>query len=320
MFSRRRVIDQVLSPTLKQVELPRDAVIDEITLLLKIILSNSDTANEQTATYEEILKAISSIRVISNGSNVHVSLPAHLIALVNYYDNMGKAPVLTDKVSVPAGGTATVEVPLIIDFGDIHAHLKDSLVIGFDHTPTVNTNISITDVQGFISIKEIVFEDPEEYIEIYGPEGEGIAEPKVYSIVKSFDAQSELKPVLDLPVGAVLYRGIILTEDTAGARANLIDKLALELRRGALEKIFEERWTVLQHLDKVRYNVEPYTGVAILDYGEEITANGIGIPMLGAQKGDLVLSAKTIASGKLVYISHEIVTANPEAMVEELEV
>jgi len=325
LFARRRVVEDVLSPTNRQVNLPRDALIDSITLMLEVTLSNSDTANAQTAKIEEILKAFSSIRVISDGSNTHVSLPGDMLLLTNYYDYQGKTPKLDDTVSVPAGGTATVKIPLVIDFGDIHAFLKDSLVMVIDFTRSVSSNISIEDFVGKISLREIVFDSPEEYLGIYGPNGERIVEPKVYTIIKSFDVLSEPKPVISLPVGTLLARGIVVTEDSTGALADVVDKLAIASARGALETLYEDYWDVIQVKDKYEYNVDPLSGVGIIDYGAEITGDGVGLNMLDAQVGDVVLKLKTTAAGKLVYISHEYVPVNPEAVlageipVEEVE-
>ena len=315
MYSRRRIVEETLTPSNKQINLPRDALIDEIHLMLELTLANSDTANAQTVTLEQVLKAINSIRVVSDGSNTHVSLPGDILLALNYYDYQGKTPKLTDTVDIAAGGTATVKVPLVIDFGDIHAFLKDSLVMIIDYNKQVTDVVSISSFTGRVSLKEIIFEDMEEYVSIYGPNGEAIVEPKVYTIVKSFDELTEPKTVISLPVGTILNRAMLVVLDSTGARADIVDRVAVAQQRGALETLYEAWWDVVQNKDKYEYNVDPLTGVGILDYGLEITQDGIGLNMITAQVGDYGLKLKTTAAGKLVYVSHEYVPANPEAIL-----
>ena len=308
MYKVKETLDDVLTLQVKSIDLPRNGVIDSIALLARITLSNSGTS-DATVSMEDVLKAINEIRVVSNGNVVHYALRGTDIAYLNIYDTHGKALSLDDTVTVPAGGSKEVKFLIVLDAGQIHALLKDQLQIRVDWNTSITSDVSVSDASIKVTLDKEVYESAEEYIMTYsaGEYGEVfIEEPKVYAIEKSFNALGELTEVFELPVGSVLKRALLVFYDDSGARADIVDKYALVRTRPARIQLFKIDYETSRELDKVQYKLPGVpTGMTMFDYDLEVVSGGLDLREEAS--GTFKIALKTTASGKLRYISHEVV-------------
>ncbi|AHL23868.1 hypothetical protein [Thermococcus nautili] len=308
MYKVKETLDDVLTLQVKSIDLPRNGVIDSIALLAKITLSNSGSS-DATVKMEDVLKAINEIRVVSNGNVVHYALRGTDIAYLNIYDTHGKALSLDDTVTVPANETKDVRFLIMLDAGQIHALIKDQLQIRVDWNTNVAENVSVNDASIKVTLDKEVYESAEEYVMTYsaGEYGEVfIEEPKVYAIEKSFNALGELTEVFELPVGSVLKRALLVFYDDTGARADIVDKYALVRTRPARIQLYKIDYETSRELDKVQYKLPSVpTGMTMFDYDKEVVFGGLDLREEAS--GTFKIALKTTNSGKLRYISHEVV-------------
>jgi len=308
MYKVKETLDDVLTLQVKSIDLPRNGVIDSIALLAKITLSNSGSSNA-TVKLEDVLKAINEIRVVSNGNVVHYALRGTDIAYLNIYDTHGKALSLDDTVTVPASGTQSVSFLIMLNAGQIHALIKDQLQIRVDWKTDLGNSISVSDASIKVTLDKEVYESAEEYVMAYsaGEYGEVfIEEPKVYAIEKSFNQLGELTEVFELPVGSVLKRALLVFYDDTGARADIVDKYALVRTRPARIQLYKIDYETSRELDKIQYKLPAVpAGMTMFDYDQEVVFGGLDLREEAS--GTFKIALKTTASGKLRYISHEIV-------------
>ena len=308
MYKVKETLDDVLTLAVKSVDIPRNGVIDSIALLASITLNNAGAA-DATVSYEDILKGINEIRVVSNGNVVHYALRGTDIAYLNIYDTNGKALDLSGTVTVPTGGTASVQFLIVLDAGKIHALIKDQLQIKVEWNTSITTDVSISDASIKITLDKEVYESGEEYVMAYtaGEYGEiFIEEPKVYAIEKSFNALGELTEVFELPVGSVLKRALLVFYDDTGARANIVDKYALVRTRPARIQLYKIDYNTSRELDKIQYKLQSVPdGMTMFDYDREVVFGGLDLRE--ESSGTFKIALKTTASGKVRYISHEVV-------------
>lgn len=308
MYKVKETLDDVLTLQVKTVEIPRNGVIDSIALLVNATLSNSDTA-DQGVTYEDVLNAINEIRVVSDGNVVHYALRGRDIAYLNIYDTHGKALDLDGQITVPASGTQDVTFLIMLDAGKIHALLKDQLQIKAEWNTSISDKVSVSDASIKITLDKEVYESAEEYVIAYsaGEYGEVfIEEPKVYAIEKSFNALGELTEVFELPVGSVLKRALLVFYNDSGARADIVDKYALVRTRPARIQLYKIDYQTSRELDKIQYKLSSVpTGMTMFDYDREVVIGGLDLREEAS--GTFKIALKTTESGKVRYISHEIV-------------
>lgn len=308
MYKVKETLDDVLTLQVKSIDLPRNGVIDSMALLAKITLHNGG-GSDATVSMEDVLKAINEIRVVSDGNVIHYALRGTDIAYLNIYDTHGKALSLDGQITVPAGGTKDVTFLIMLDAGQIHALLKDQLQIRVDWNTSISTNVSVSDASIKVTLDKKVYESAQEYVMTY-PAGEYgevfIEEPKVYAIEKSFNALGELTEVFELPVGSVLKRALLVFYNDAGERADIVDKYALVRTRPARIQLYKIDYETSRELDKVQYKLPAVpAGMTMFDYDREVVFGGLDLRE--SPSGTFKIALKTTASGKLRYISHEIV-------------
>ncbi|AFL94728.1 hypothetical protein CL1_0520 [Thermococcus cleftensis] len=308
MYKVKETLDDVLTLQVKSIDVPRNGVIDSIALLAKITLSNGGTS-DASVSMEDVLKAINEIRVVSNGNVVHYALRGTDIAYLNVYDTHGKALSLTDTVAVPAGGTKDVSFLIMLDAGQIHALIKDQLQIRVDWQTDLGNSITVSDASIKVTLDKEVYESAEDYVAAYSGAEYGevfIEEPKVYAIEKAFNALGELTEVFELPVGSVLKRALLVFYDDTGARADIVDKYALVRTRPARIQLYKIDYETSRELDKIQYKLPSVpTGMTMFDYDMEVVVGGLDLREEAS--GTFKIALKTTASGKLRYISHEVV-------------
>lgn len=153
MYSKYRTLNQTLSLINTRIDLPRDAVIDQ--LILKVVATVANAGQVAYAgTNEAILRAIQEIRVVSDGSTVHYALSAADIALLNAYNSKaGFAPALGGPVAIDAAGSETLTYYLRLDEGDILAASKDSLEMKIVVNPTISADVTITALTATVTVR-----------------------------------------------------------------------------------------------------------------------------------------------------------------------
>lgn len=324
MYNQKRVLDQNLTKAVKQINLPRDAVINNIICRCHLQFDNAGAA-DATINYEQMLSCIEEINVKSDGKDVHYSVSGLDVRMMNYYDSGGIGKALEDTETVPADGSKAVDVLLQLNGGSILAITKNSLAMGWRYkTDTGVTNVTLNEDNSYIevAVDETIYEDEEEFIAAFGKELELAAEPKVVTMETSVNVQ-DYKNVLDLPTDTLLLRAFIVARDANVARSDtVIDQIGITATAPKRTELYKLSWSQLQLLDEQDYALArgKISGVSVIDYDDEITQDGLGLKGWRWNKGDVVLGAKIAASGTVRYISHEHIV-NPDVIdaMEEFE-
>lgn len=313
MYSKYRTLNQVLSLINTRIDLPRDAVIDQ--LILKVVATVANAGVEAYAgTNEAILRAIQEIRVVSDGSTVHYALSGADIALLNAYNSKaGFAPALGGPVAIDGGGNATLTYYLRLDEGDILAASKDSLEMKIVVNPALAEGVTISALTCTVTLVENVL-SPEEFVATYGPNLEYAAEPKVYALSVPVTASTELTNVLDLPTGSLARAGLLQFIDPATGLAGSVDPTAIGLINTSPDRreVLHVDWATLQAINMAEYDgvivppaTVPLPGVALLNYAKDVTNDGYGLRGWRFTKGDWQLAARTANAATLRYVCLE---------------
>ena len=306
MYSKYRTLSTALSLTNTTVNLPRDAVVDQIVLKLAVTVANAgETA--YSGTHEAILRAIQEIRVISDGSTVHYALSAADVAILSAFNSKaGIAPALDTAISVAAGESGTFTYYLRLDEGDILAASKDSLEMKIVVNTAITTGVTISALTGTVSIVENVL-TPEEFVASYGANLEYAAEPKVYALSASVTSSSEITDILDLPTGSLMRAGVL--QFLTGGMAGSVDpsKVGLIVTSPDRRELLNIDWGTLRALNASEYDVNggAPAGVALINYAKDVTSDGYGLRGWRFTKGDYQIVAKTDNAATLRYISLE---------------
>lgn len=307
MYSKYRTLNQTLSLINTRIDLPRDAVIDQ--LILKVVATVANAGQVAYAgTNEAILRAIQEIRVVSDGSTVHYALSAADIALLNAYNSKaGFAPALGGPVAIDAAGSETLTYYLRLDEGDILAASKDSLEMKIVVNPTISADVTITALTATVTLVENVL-SPEEFVATYGPNLEYAAEPKVYALSAPVTASSELTNVLDLPTGSLARAGMLQFINPATGLAGGVDPTAIGLINTSPDRreVLHVDFPTLQAINTSEYDLgAALPGVALLNYGKDVTNDGFGLRGWRFTKGDWQIAAKGANAATLRYVCLE---------------
>jgi|GEM_PF-2287441 len=314
MYSKYRTLNQVLSLINTRIDLPRDAVIDQLILKIGVTVGNAGMV-DWTGTNEDILRAIQEIRIVSDGSTVHYALSGADIALLNAFNSKaGFAPALGGPVVVEDQDSATLTYYLRLDEGDILAASKDSLEAKIVVNPTVAADVTITALTCTVTLVENVL-SPEEFVATYGPNLEYAAEPKVYALSVPVTASTELTNVLDLPTGSLARAGMLQFINPATGLAGGVDPTAVGLINTSPDRreVLHVDFPTLQAINTAEYEggaivppaTVPLPGVALLNYAKDVTNDGYGLRGWRFTKGDWQIAARTANAATLRYVCLE---------------
>ncbi len=306
MYSKFRTLSGLLSLTQTSIDIPRDAVVDQIVLKLAVTVANA-SGDAYAGTNEAVLRALQEIRVISDGTNVHYALSAADVAILNAFNSKyGVAPDLDGAVSVANGESETFTYYLRLDEGDILAASKDSLEMKIVVNPTIATGVTISSLTGTVTIIENVL-TPAEFVESYGANLEYAAEPKVYALTATVTASSEMTNILDLPTGSLMRAGVL--QFMTGGLAGSVDpsKVGLIVTSPDRRELLNIDWGTLRALNASEHAVNggAAAGVALINYAKDVTSDGYGLRGWRFTKGDYQVIAKTDNPATLRYISLE---------------
>lgn len=308
MYSKYRTINQTLSLINTRIDLPRDAVIDQIIMKISVTAANANTTDDYTGTNEALLRAIQEIRVVSDGSTVHYALSGADVALLNRYNSKsGFAPALGTAITVAKSGNATFTYYLRLDEGDILAAAKDSLEMRIVVNPAITSDVTISALTCTVTLVENVL-SPEEFVATYGPNLEYAAEPKVYALSVPVTASSELTNVLDLPTGSLARAGLLQFIDPATGLAGSVDPTAIGLINTSPDRreVLHVDFPTLQAINTSEYDLgAALPGVALLNYGKDVTNDGFGLRGWRFTKGDWQIAAKGANAATLRYVCLE---------------
>ena len=311
MYSKYRTLNQTLSLVNTRIDLPRDAVIDQLMLKFQITVSNTGSSS-YTGTNEAVLRAIEEIRVVSDGSTVHYALSGADVALLNAYNSQyGFAVPLGGTVGPIAqtSGTANLTYYLRLDEGDILAVAKDSLEIKLVINPTITTDVTITALTCEVTLVENVL-SPEEFVASYGANMEAAAEPKVYALSVPVVSSSELTNVLDLPTGSLIRAGMLeFIDRSTGLASAAVNPSAIGLINTSPDRreVLHVDWGTLQKLNAADYPIGATVlpGVAMLNYAADVTNDGYGLRGWRFTKGDWQIAVKSSNAATLRYVCLE---------------
>lgn len=311
MYSKKRTLADKFTLTNKKIDLPRDAVIDRIMARFSVTLTNADDTDAYTGHYYDILQKLTDLRIVSDGNNVHYAVTAEDIALLNFYDNKGVTVNPDTEFTAAKDTTTTLDFMLVFDEGDILAITKDSLEFSFDlSTTSINADpaVTITALTGTITIEENVYTTPE-FQATYGPSLELAAEPKIVAIEKSFDSSDELREFFDMPTGTLLRRAFLVSKSAAGVRGGVTpSKMGILVTTPDRREVYTIDYATLRDYNKMAYALSSLVnGVAVIDFGSEITCDEFGIRGWKFNKGDYQMGIKSATAGKLRYLSVEYV-------------
>lgn len=308
MYSKYRTLSQTLSLINTRMDLPRDAVIDQLILKIAVTVANASAETAYAGTNEAILRAIQEIRVVSDGSTVHYALSGADIALLNKYNSKsGFAPALGTAIAVEKSASANLTYYLRLDEGDILAASKDSLEMKIVVNPAVATDVTISALTCTVTLVENVL-SPAEFVESYGPNLEYAAEPKVYALTVPVVASSELTNVLDLPTGSLARAGLLQFIDSSTGLAGGKDPSAIGLLNTSPDRreVLHVDFASLQAINVSEYDLgAALPGVALLNYARDVTNDGYGLRGWRFTKGDWQVAAKGSNTANLRYVCLE---------------
>lgn len=314
MYSKYRTLNQTLSLINTRIDLPRDAVIDQLFLRFTVTVANAGVA-AYAGTNEAILRAIQEIRIVSDGSTVHYALSGADVALLNAYNSKrGFTVPLGGPVAIDAAGNATLTYYLRLDEGDILAASKDSLEAKIVVNPAITADVTITALTCTVTLVENVM-TPDEFIASYGANLEYAAEPKVYALTVPVTASTELTSVLDLPTGSLARAGMLQFITPATGLAGGVDPTAIGLLNTSPDRreVLHVDWATLQAINAAEYDggvivppaTVPIPGVAMLNYAKDVTNDGYGLRGWRFTKGDWQIAARTANAATLRYVCLE---------------
>lgn len=311
MYSKYRTLNQTLSLVNTRIDLPRDAVIDQIVLKLNVTVSNSSADVDYTGTNEAVLKTIEEIRVVSDGSTVHYALSGVDAVLLNRFNSkIGLSVNLGDAVSVTKSESSTFTYYIRLDEGDILAAAKDSLEMKIVVSPAISATVAVSALTGTVTLVENVL-TPEEFVATYGPNLEYAAEPKVYALNVPVTSSTELSNVLDLPTGSLLRAGVLEFVNSSTGIIGGVDPSAIGLINTSPDRreVLHVDFPTLRMINASEYEfgtgAAAPVGVVMLNYGKDLTNDGFGLRGWRFTKGDWQIAVKSAAAATLRYISLE---------------
>ncbi|MBA2851554.1 hypothetical protein HNP86_001707 [Methanococcus maripaludis] len=314
MYSRKRVLGQHITGTLKKVDLPTENILDKIFLMVKC---NLTAASAKSVTVEEIGNIFKSFNVLSNNSTVHYSLGMNDILTMNYLDYKGKVKRIDDTIALTTTAKE-FKALLILDAGDIVSFTKEALDLSVDYNLTAITDVTVSDIDITVTLDENVIESTAEAIALYGKGLDVIVEPKVSAIETTLSAGTAFDEVQSLPQGNILKRAICIFKDTSNARSNAINELVGIKDTVYYVEYYKQAFESMQLLDGAEYELEngALTGVVAIDFDKEITNEELGLKEFNYKKDQLQIATQNASNGKLRVIRHEYtLTSAAKAMI-----
>jgi len=298
MAHRRKysILSQTITDSVHVANLPRTSIHDGYALKISMRLTNTSGASA-TPMIADILSAITEISLVSDSVRNHYALNGLDLARLNYrVDRVNKVLDMTYSALANDAYVDTAFV-LYLDEGEILAIAHTNLELKVLFGSTAGTGIDISNAKCEIELIEEICSEAELKAR-YGEKYEKLAEPKVYALSATCDANTEFTGFLDLPTGTLL-KGAMLTFSADPSMFGLLRTVPDRV------ELMKQDWTIARWLDELIYGTTLPVHVVNMDFGVQWQANGVGKDGWTYSKGDIQLAAKTSSSTTVRYVSIE---------------
>ena len=298
MAHRRKysLLSQTISDSNHVVNLPRSSIHDGYELKFSMRLTNTSGASA-TPLITDVLNAITEISLVSDSVRNHYSLNGLDLARLNY--RVDKVNKVLDKTYEALANDAYVDTDFVLylDEGEILAIAHTNLELKVLFGSTAGTGIDISNAKCEIGLIEEICSEAELKAR-YGDEYQRLAEPKVYALTATCDANTEFVGFMDLPTGTLL-KGAMLTFTTDPTLVGLLRTVPDRV------ELMKQEWTMARAIDEYIYGTTHPAHIVSMDFGVQWQANGVGKDGWSFSKGDIQLAAKTSSSTTVRYVSIE---------------
>ncbi|WP_319377769.1 hypothetical protein [uncultured Methanocorpusculum sp.] len=298
MAHRRKysILSQAITDSVHVANLPRTSIHDGYALKFSMRLTNT-SGSSATPLITDILNAITEISLVSDSVRNHYSLNGLDLARLNY--RIDKVNKVLDMTYSALADDAYVDTSFVLylDEGEILAVAYTNLELKVLFGSTAGTGIDISNAKCEIGLIEEIYSEAELKAR-YGERYEKLAEPKVYALSATCDANTEFSGFLDIPTGTLL-KGAMLTFTTDPSLFGILRTVPDRV------ELMKQDWTVARAIDELIYGTSIPTHIVTMDFGVQWQANGIGKDGWSYSKGDIQLAAKTSSSTTVRYVSIE---------------
>lgn len=293
METRIHTLPQKLSFSVPHIILPKYGIIDAIALTVKATVKNTSGASKDAA-IADLLKAFTEISVKSDSQTTHYNLNAYDVAVMNAYEAQHAAkPVLAMAATTIANdASADITFTIILNKGDIFAANHQDVTLQMIAAQTAYvTGLTITAFECKVTVVELVKLSEADIKARYGTNMELYNEPKVTTLTKSSGQNSELTPFMELPTGCIVSELYFIVD-------NVPDTIGIVDVAGELSERMNVDWAVLREINAYNHNVnhDAPANTAMVDVGNQVEANGLGLAGWSYQLGDMMIAAKNSSS------------------------
>lgn len=328
MYNTSTTSTDVINLIKPMVPLTTNTNIDNISLKFNVTLKNPSAA-DVTVTPAELLNSVTKVKITSNGNVALFDTDGFGIAILNAFRKTKSVSPFhrIGNTTVPANKTVQKKFFLRIDEGDIISALLKQLYleVNFAHnvkeTATSGTYITIESASVTYTTSEAVIEDRNtDLINIYGPNGEYTANPKIYEMSVDVPANTTLVPQLPLQYGCLIRRAIVLLYGKDGngnytpspeLTPDAIGFIATNPNRQILIDTDGEQWLENQLND---YFIDDYTGAPrgayLMDFANTLAADGYGLKgwRFGVDDFQLAVKVPTACKMRVIFVEHVVNT------------
>lgn len=281
--------------------LPRNSIHDAYLLRFAVTVKNG-TGSSVTSTIDDVLNAISEIKVVTDATRDHYVLTGMDAALLTAKRHKSVNSVLgISSESLASNATKTYSFTLVLDEGDILAVAHTSVELSLYVKDTTGLGLTVQAAECTVTVKETICSTAELEAR-FGAELSGAVEPKVCGYTISAPSCSEFVGVFDLPTSTLLKGAVIKFTPSSSTYPSQIGLIRNTPDRVELGK---EDWGTRRDLDEMIYDTTFPAGVIIYDFGTQWQANGIGKDGWNLAKHDVELAMKASESQTIRYISCE---------------
>ncbi|MCZ0862258.1 hypothetical protein [Methanocorpusculum vombati] len=306
------------------ISIRRNTIIDTVHLLFSMTIKNNGSASV-TLTPQEILSAIREVKVTSNNNISNYAMNGLDLAIMNCLHETKSRSVIKSigSKTIAASASETVEFSLILNEGDLLAVLKQdvTLEIGFNDTVkagTTSTNgVNLTAATVTVTTGDRVIESKDEITNEYGSSAERSAEPKVYILSTAVGANTALTEALAIPTGTLIRRAIICCYATGATSPEItpdaIGLIATNPNRQEIMNVSAKQLRATQNKDYFVdcSSTERPAGIFMIDFANEVAADGLGLKGWRFGVDDFKIAAKTSTAFtmRVIFVENVVNTA-----------
>ncbi len=305
------------------ISIPPHTIVDNIYLKFVVTLKNT-TAAAVSVPASDLLNAVTSIRITSDGNINNLDTTGYGLAIMNAFRQTKSVSPLKRIGSTSVGANTTVNKTffLKINEGDIIGVLKKSLFLEVlfaekvTETATTNTFVTISAASVTASLGEGIIEDRQvDLIQKYGESGELTAEPKIYEMtVESIPANTALVPVLSLQYGSLIRRAILMFYGPAATTPEVCpDNIGLIATNPNRQELINVDAATIRELQDDEYFIDDANrpaGVFLMDFANTLAGDGMGLKgwRFGVDDFRIAVKTSTACKMRVIFIEHVVNT------------